>query len=170
MEIAKNTIVSLVYTLRETDSTGEVIEQVGADEPLLFLFDAGVLFPAFENNLAGKKTGDEFDFILKTADAYGDFNEANIVYLPIENFIVDGVLQKEMLEVGLTLVMNDADGDSVRATVLEVAEDKVKMDFNHLLAGKDLHFVGKIAGVRAATAEEIDHGHAHDSGNECENA
>ena len=161
MEIAKNTIVSLVYTLRETDRNGEVIEQVGADEPLLFLFGAGVLFPVFEGNLAGKKMGDEFDFILKSADAYGDFSTLNIVDLPIENFIIDGVLQEEMLQIGLTLMMNDDDGDSVRATVLEVTDKKVKMDFNHLLAGKDLHFVGKIAGVRAATAVEIDHGHAH---------
>ena len=45
--------------------------------------------------------------------------------------------------------------------VQAISDDKVTMDFNHQLAGKELHFAGDIANLRAATEEEITHGHVH---------
>jgi len=48
--------------------------------------------------------------------------------------------------------------------VLEIGTETVKMDFNHPLAGEELHFKGEILEVREATAEELDHGHVHGPG------
>jgi FKBP-type peptidyl-prolyl cis-trans isomerase SlyD len=38
------------------------------------------------------------------------------------------------------------------------------MDFNHPLAGKELHFEGEVLDVRSASQEELDHGHVHGPG------
>lgn len=57
--------------------------------------------------------------------------------------------------------MQDNHGHPIDGIVLEVTESQVKMDFNHPLAGLDLHFSGQILDVRDATADELNHGHAH---------
>ena len=45
-------------------------------------------------------------------------------------------------------------------------EKDVLLDFNHPLAGETLHFNVQIAGLRAATGEELEHGHVHDGGDQ----
>ena len=50
---------------------------------------------------------------------------------------------------------------ALEGLVLEIKDELVKMDFNHPLAGIDLHFEGTIVEVRPATEEELEHGHAH---------
>ena len=56
----------------------------------------------------------------------------------------------------------DQNGEQVIGKVIAMEKDFVKMDFNHPLAGKDLYFTGKVINVRAATPDEISHGHVHD--------
>ncbi|MEO6146669.1 MAG: peptidylprolyl isomerase, partial [Sulfuriferula sp.] len=46
-------------------------------------------------------------------------------------------------------------------TVTELTEDTVMVDGNHPLAGQTLKFSCHVDNVRAASAEEITHGHAH---------
>jgi FKBP-type peptidyl-prolyl cis-trans isomerase SlyD len=60
--------------------------------------------------------------------------------------------------------MQDQDGNPMDGRVLEIGTETVKMDFNHPLAGEELHFKGEILEVREATAEELDHGHVHGPG------
>ena len=57
--------------------------------------------------------------------------------------------------------MSDSEGHQLRGTIMEVSDDVVKMDFNHPLAGTDLHFEGQILEVREASEDEIAHGHVH---------
>jgi len=65
------------------------------------------------------------------------------------------------LFVGNDIPMQNNEGQTLMGKVLEITDDKVKMDFNHPLAGLDLFFKGEILDVRKATAEEIEHGHVH---------
>ena len=81
--------------------------------------------------------------------------------LPISTFTVDGEVRKDMLNIGQVVPMQDQNGNPLNGTVMEVADDKVKMDFNHMLAGKELNFTGEILEVREATQAELDHGHVH---------
>jgi len=155
MEIAKNRLVTLTYDLRLDDYNGDMIEQANADRPLRFIYGAGQMLPKFEAQLAGLKQGEPFEISLTKFDAYGDINDDAIVELPRQVFMVDGNFDDEMVKIGNSVPMMTGDGQRMNGIVLEVSEQAVKMDFNHPLAGEDLHFQGEILEVRDATDEEI---------------
>lgn len=155
MKLENNRFVSLVYTLHENDRNGRVIETVEESAPLAFVFGAGRLLPAFEANLAGLEDGASFDFRLPAADAYGEKREEMVVNLPRNIFEDEGVLRSEICFVGNTVPMMDSHGNRINGVVTEIDDTFVKMDFNHPLAGTDLHFSGRITGVREATPEEL---------------
>lgn len=164
MVVEKNTVVSLLYELRIGNEKGELVEKVDPSEPFAFLFGAGGLLPEFEANLQGKKAGDKFAFGIKSKNAYGEISLEAIVDIPKSVFMVNGEIAAEMLQVGKVIPMRDEQGHSLRGKVLAVDIDKVKMDFNHPMAGKDLHFTGEVLTVRNASADELSHGHVHGEG------
>lgn len=161
MVIENNKVVSVNYNL-SLKATGEQVEQTSKEHPFVFLFGAGGLLEDFENNLRGKKTGDTFDFFIDHARGYGVRDEQHVVMIPIAAFLgEDGKLDAENVKVGVTLPMVDNDGNRLYGKVEEITSEFVKMDFNHPLAGKDLHFKGEVLDIRAASADEIAHGHVH---------
>jgi FKBP-type peptidyl-prolyl cis-trans isomerase SlyD len=163
MKITANTVVSVTYRL-EANKEGadkQHIETAGADRPLTFLFGSGGLIPTFESNLEGLVVGDAFSFSIDAADAYGIGEEEAIIDLPLDIFKVDGVLDMGMLQTGNIIPMNDREGNRLDGRVLSIGTESVKMDFNHPLAGHNLHFSGEVMEVRAASEEELSHGHAH---------
>ncbi len=164
MSIAQNKVVSLTYELRQDNETGDLIEVVKADQPFVFLFGAGGLLPEFESNLAGKVIGSNFAFQILAVNAYGEFDEGALEYVPKEIFMIDGKLAEDMLQPDRLINLRDQDGHLVRARVAEVGEAEVLLDFNHPLAGVNLYFTGEILDIREATAEEIAHGHVHGPG------
>jgi FKBP-type peptidyl-prolyl cis-trans isomerase SlyD len=165
MQIQPNTVVSLHYSLKEGSENGELIEETFGSEPLVYLHGVGQMIAGFEANLNGKSAGEKYSFVLAPADAYGDINEEDIVTVPIENFIDDdGNLDKDALEVDAPIIMTDENGQQFKGIVAEVTNDTVKVDFNHPMSGLHLHFSGEIVEVRAASAEELDHGHVHGPG------
>ena len=163
MQIEKNKVVSITYKLREANND-EIIQEVNTSEPLVFLFGQGQLLPKFEENLAGKQKGDTYEFVLAHLDAYGPIESDAVVDVPIDVFMVDGKLAEDMLVVGGQVRLRDQDGRLLQGTVLQRGLESVKIDFNHPMAGKDLHFSGEVVDVREATSEEISHGHVHGPG------
>lgn len=155
MGISKNKMVSLTYDLRIGGAEGELIEQATGERPLTFLYGAGMMLPKFEALLEGMEQGKTFEIELACADAYGEMDENAVVDLPKSIFILDGKFDDELISVGNTVPMMSSSGQRMNGTVLEVTEDIVKMDFNHPLAGEDLHFRGDILEVRDASDEEI---------------
>ncbi|MDX2246358.1 MAG: FKBP-type peptidyl-prolyl cis-trans isomerase [Bacteroidia bacterium] len=164
MTISPQKVVSITYQLRLDTVDGEFVEEVTLEEPLVFLFGAGNMLPAFEDNLEGLSTGDAFNFSLSSIDAYGELNEDAIIELPKGAFMVDGVLAEDMLVLGNIVPMRDQDGNTLRGRIISMDDSIVEMDFNHPLAGRDLFFQGEIVQIRPATREEIAHGHVHGHG------
>ncbi len=153
--IDKYSMVTLTYDLRVDDENGEMVEQTTEAQPLQFLYGAGMMLPKFESHLAGLKEGDPFTISLKKQDAYGEVNEEAIVELPKQIFQVEGNFDNELIKVGNTVPMMSSNGQRLNGVVLEINDDNVKMDFNHPLAGEDLHFQGKVLQVREASEEEL---------------
>lgn len=167
MIIEDKKIVSIVYELRKDTFEGEIIEELQPSKPLVFLFGSGNLLPKFEENLSGLKSGADFSFSLKSEEAYGPIQENAIVDIPLDVFKVDGEIDKNILKVGNNIPMLDNEGRRLNGVVKDLAEESVKMDFNHPMAGADLFFKGQVTEVREANENELNHGHVHSSGS-CE--
>ncbi|MDD3876377.1 MAG: FKBP-type peptidyl-prolyl cis-trans isomerase [Bacteroidales bacterium] len=165
--VSKDKFVSLVYILRENDVNGKTIEEVKEDQPLSFIFGNGQMLPMFEENISNLKINDSFEFGLKSDDAYGPLFDDAVVNLPKDIFMNDGKIDETVVFVNNVVPMQDKDGNMFYGRVCEIVEDSVKMDFNHPMAGKNLHFTGKIIEVRDATHEELSSLHKHDSSCGC---
>jgi len=161
MTISKEKVVTLTYELRVDNNKGDVVETIKKDKPFVFLYGAGLMLPKFEEHLKGLKANDKFEFTLKCEDAYGLATEDAVMDLPKNIFEVDGKIEEGLLEEGNVIPMQNDDGNKFNGVIMEVGEENVTMDFNHPLAGDDLHFAGNIIEVREATKEEIEHGHVH---------
>ena len=153
MEIAKNTVVTLNYTV--TDPDGNVIDD--GQHPLVYLhggYDG--IFAVIEEALHGKKVGDNAKVKLLPEDAFGEYDEELVEIESRANF-------PDNIEVGMQFERGAEDGESEDGlfTITDIADDKVVVDGNHPLAGISLLFSCTVTGVRVATAEEITHGHVH---------
>ena len=102
--------------------------------------------------------GDKFDVTLSPADGYGEVEPDRIIDLPKAAFEVNGEVREDLLVPGNTIPMMNSMGGVIPGVVLEVTADSVKMDLNHQMAGKTLHFTGEIVSVREATEKELTEG------------
>lgn len=161
MQVGKNRVVSLTYTL--TINSGEVVDTATEEQPFTFIHGVGMTLPLFESNLMDLKAGDEFDFQIDASNGYGLSSEEFKVSLPRAVFSGPNV-PDDVLQVGNMVPMQDQDGNPLNGVILEFDDETVKVDFNHPLADQDLNFKGSIIEVREATSEELDHGHVHGPG------
>lgn len=159
----KNKVIAVSYELKIAGND-KIVEKVNELQPLKFILGKGNLLPKFEDNLMGLKIGDTFDFVLNSEDAYGAINNEAIVDLPMNVFEVDGKVDNDMLAIGSMIPMSDHNGNRFNGKIVDVSSGNVKMDFNHPLAGENLHFKGEVVEVREASEEELTHGHLHESG------
>ena len=165
MIISKNKVVSLTYTLRDGSDTGEIVEVADESNALTFLYGAGMMLPSFEMNISELAAGNDFAFLLKAGEAYGEFKPEAVIEVAKNSFADEnGVVNEELLQIGKPVIMQDEQGHRLQARIIALSSDKVKLDFNAPMAGKDLHFTGKILTVREATASEVEHGHVHGPG------
>ncbi len=157
MEIKSGMFVAVSYKLHALldGETPEFIEETKDGSPLQFIFNTGAMLESFENNLAGLKVGDKYDFVIKAADAYGEESADMVVELPKEIFMVDGKIDEEVIVEGAVLPMRDAQGNTLQGTVESINENTITMDFNHPMAGADLHFVGEVLEVREPREEDV---------------
>lgn len=155
MKIGKKKFVSLSYQLFLNEANGELVEETNSENPLSFVYGTGKMLEMFEKNLEGLESGDQFQFGLEAGDAYGEINEDAVVDLPKNLFEVNGEIDQTLLTPGNSVPMQDAHGNRLNGTVIELTDETVKMDFNHPLAGDNLFFSGSILDVREATEHEM---------------
>ncbi|MEO8247872.1 MAG: peptidylprolyl isomerase [Burkholderiales bacterium] len=151
MQITKNTVPTI--RLKISDRAGKTLED--AKEPMVYLHGLyGNMLPKIEEALEGKEAGAQVALDLEAQDAFGARDEALARTIPKSEF-PPGV------KVGGQLEGRTDDGHTVVFNVVKIKGDQVLLDGNHAHAGKALRFSIKVVGVRAASDEEIAHGHAH---------
>ncbi len=155
MKVQNDKVVAVSYAL---DVEGQIADKSAPGAPLEYIHGTGMLLPKFEAALQDKEPGDAFDFVLSPEDGYGKYDPSYVIALPKTAFAIDGQVREEFLVVGRTIPMLNQAGQVVQGTVREVTDSSVKMDFNHPMAGKTLHFTGKVESVRSATEKELTEG------------
>lgn len=156
MQIARDSVVLIDYTLKGDDGT--VFDTSDGREPLAYLHGHGSLLAGVEAALLGKRLGDRVSVTLAPADGYGVREEGLVAKVPRDEFPTDDV------EVGMQFRVGPSAEQSRVVTVTELDDELVTLDANHPLAGETLHFAISVVGVRAATREELSHGHVHGPG------
>lgn len=180
-KIQQGKYVEMVYDLYKVnpDGTQTLVHQSEESDPERFIYGVtpGMVVP-LEKAIYALEVGGKFDLIVKAEDAFGPYDENQIVELDRDLFLVDGKFDSEFIKKGASVPMMTADGFRINGLVVEVTNNSVKMDFNHPLAKDDVRFDGKILVVRDATPEELnpscgcgcgcgDHGCGDDCGGGC---
>lgn len=165
MQIAHQTVVQMHYTLK--DDNGNTIDSSVGKEPLEYIQGLGMIVPGLEKAMVGKSVGDKFEVVVLPAEGYGEYNKGLVSEIPKTAFQGDDV------QVGMTFYAQTPNG-ILPIRILEVKEDKVTVDANHELAGKNLNFAIKVVSVRQATEKELEslqhhhcHCHDHEDEHEC---
>ena len=153
MQIDKDSVVTLAFTL--TDNEENVIDK-SDDGSFCYLHGASNIIPGLENALTGKTAGDELAVTVQPEDGYGVRDDERMQDVPRDMFPAD-----QEIEVGMQFNAQNPDGQEMLLTISKVETDTITVDGNHPLAGTVLNFDVKIMDIRAATSEEIEHGHVH---------
>jgi len=161
MNIAKDCVVLMHYVLK---GDGDVeIDRSEPDTPLPYLHGHGQIIQGLEVALEGKAVGDHIDVSLSPEEGYGERDPRLDVSIPLSVFPEN---VHDQIQPGVTFSSPDPRGgeEPIYMTVSAIEGEHVLASGNHPLAGANLHFSVDVAEVRAATEEELSHGHAHGPG------
>ena len=153
LKVQDGQVVSMEYTLRVD---GEILDSSSGQEPLEFLQGAGNIIPGLEQELYGMAVGESKMVIVQPDEGYGVIDSDAFIEVPREQFPSDIPMEE-----GVEIQVTDESGNPMNARIDSINDETITLDFNHPLAGKELHFETKIVGLRAATDEENEHGHVH---------
>jgi FKBP-type peptidyl-prolyl cis-trans isomerase SlyD len=152
MQIGKEKVVSIHYTL--TDNSGNVLDSSKGNNPLLYIQGIGNLIPGMEEGLEGREKGDKLQIKVAPEKGYGMRDDKMIQKVPRSAFGGQEVKKGMQFQAGHGQVV----------TVTDVGLDSITVDGNHPLAGVELNFDVEVMDVRAASTDELAHGHVHGPG------
>ena len=155
MKIEEGKVVTLEFKVYNNDN-GDILEDTNDVGPFFYIQGFGNFVPAIEEALEGKEKGYTATIQLTPEEGYGDYNEELVVEMEKAEFEeFDDIYE------GLDFIADMDDGTEQPFIITSVEDEIVIADGNHPFAGKNLRFEVKVADVREATEEEIEHGHAH---------
>jgi len=153
VQIENNSVATLHYTLKNND--GEVIDQ-SEDGSFVYMHGTMSIIPGLENALTGKKAGESLSVKVAPEEGYGVRDDNRIQDVPKDMFE-----STDDIQLGMQFHAQGPNGDTLMVTVTEIKDDAVTIDGNHPLSDVELNFDVKVVDVRAASEEEIAHGHVH---------
>jgi FKBP-type peptidyl-prolyl cis-trans isomerase SlyD len=152
-KVTDGQVVSMEYTLRVD---GKVIDSSAEGDLLEYLHGMGNIIPGLEREMDGMAVGERKNVIVSASDGYGEVDEEAFMEAPRSEFPRDMPINP-----GVEMEMTGPEGQPMYARIDSVEGGTVVLNMNHPLAGKELHFDVKVVGLRDASEEEMDHGHAH---------
>lgn len=156
MEEKKNKYVAVAYKLYTTDENGShLVEETKEGLPFSFISGFGFALDKFEEIIVQTPQGQEFDFTLSQEEAYGEYHDDYVLDLARDVFSINGKFDHEHIYKDAIVPLQNEEGQRFNGRVLEVGEEKVKIDLNHPLAGESLHFKGQVLENRDATEAEV---------------
>ena len=149
MNISKDSAVTIAY--RMTDLKGKPL---GAGTTAYLHGGYDNIFGPVEAALEGQGVGHQIALELSAAEAFGERDEALVRSIPKAEFPPGIKVGGQLQSVGPT-------GEPQVYNVVKIKGPEVHLDGNHPLAGQALRFAATVKAVRAASTEEIAHGHVH---------
>lgn len=156
MNIANDCVVQFHYTLK--DEAGAEIESTRNGRPMAYLHGHRNIIPGLEQALAGKAAGDKLTVTVPPEQAYGERQEGRVQRVSLKH--LQGA---KVWKPGMVALIHTQQGP-IHVTVVKVGRFNADVDLNHPMAGKTLTFDVEVVDVRAATPEEVAHGHVHGEG------
>ena len=156
MLITNKTVVQFNYTLK--NESGETIESSQSDEPVAYLHGHGNIIIGLEKSLEGRQEGDRFTVSVAPQDGYGLRQENAVQRIAVKHLKGARNWRPGMI------AQVETDHGWRQVQIVKVGKFMADVDTNHPLAGKTLVFDIEVVAVRAATDEELAHGHAHGAG------
>ena len=153
LKVQTGQIVSMDYSLHVD---GELVDTSDGREPLDYLHGAGNIIPGLESELVGMAVGENKNVIVAPEQGYGELNPEAFMEVPRKEFP-----ENIPMKPGTELQLQDNNGNPVYARIHEIGDETIRLDFNHPLAGKELHFKVSIVSIREPSDEEKSHGHVH---------
>ena len=156
--MAENKYISVNYELfiEHEGETPVMVEKTSKDHYFNFITGLGFTLPDFESKVKDLNKDDKFDFVIACEQAYGPYDDNKVKELSKEIFRGgNGHFDAETIYPGNVIPMVNEEGMRFDGLVKEVKDHSVVIDFNHELAGMDLHFCGDIVDIHEATPEEI---------------
>lgn len=150
MQVEKNKLVSIAYKISEDEPNGEILVEITENEPEEILYDDDMENLVFYSRLKGLSAGESFSFVLEPEDAFGEYDEDEIVESDLNEFAdMTNVQAKDLTEDMYFAYSNDeGETDYFRVKSINHIKNKIKLDFNHPYAGKKIKIEGKIIDVK----------------------
>lgn len=165
MDNKTNKYIAVSYKLYvDGDNGKELIEEATAERPFSFLTGFGFALDKFEEQMIATEKGQDFKLTLSKEEGYGEYHEEYVLDLDRNMFCINGHFDHEHIYQDAIVPLQNEQGERFNGRVLEISEEKVKMDLNHPLAGETLYFEGTVLENREATKEEVDHMMKHLTG------
>jgi peptidylprolyl isomerase len=133
MQAKKGDAVKVHYTGKLED--GSVFDSSVSREPLGFTLGDGNMIKGFDAAVYGMVIGDKKTVTIPAAEAYGERRQDMMIDVPLSQ--VPPTIEPE---IGLQLTLQGGGGQPMQVTVVDMTEEKIVLDANHELAGKDLIF------------------------------
>ena len=150
-------VVEINFVLK--NSKGEELDKSDENKPLVYLHGTQQIVPGLENELAGLQVGDKKNVEVSPDQGYGEVDTK--LHIKTERSLFPKDID---LVAGMGFSSDTGEGKNQKFTVIKLEGDHVFLDGNHPLAGQTLHFDVEVVAIRDATAEEMEHGHAHGEG------
>ena len=143
MKVADGVIVTLEYVL--ADEAGALIDSSDQSGALTYVHGEKRIVPGLERALEGRSADEHFHVVVPPEEAYGWHDPELVEWVP--RTVLDPAGE---VRIGMRFESSTPKGIVV-ATVIALEGDDARIDSNHPLAGKDLHFDVHVIAVRAPT-------------------
>ncbi len=150
MKVSKDSFVVIEYDLRLDNGTFVKGENGAAS--MNFIAGYGQVMPALEDKLMGLEQGTETQFVIEARDAFGEYDDRLVRTRTFLDFPAG-----RHLEPGKWVIATNEETKAQYSYLIrEKTDTAITMDYNHPLAGKDLHYRVKVVHVRQALKEELE--------------
>ncbi|MFP4159306.1 MAG: peptidylprolyl isomerase [Desulfobacterales bacterium] len=114
---------------------GSVFDSSEGRDPLEFKIGDGNIIPGVEEAVEGMAPEETKEATIPPEKAYGEYRDEMVIEVEKSQFP-----ENIDPEPGQQLELKQSEGQNIVVTVTNVGEEKVTLDANHPLAGKDLTF------------------------------